>query len=133
MDEDKIETIKNKYGMPHHYYGGLVRKLFIFAAFVMIATLPFFNNNLSLPPFFSIISIIILGLAAGLLEPRNKLAFVCNLIISILGVLIFEYYAIATYQVRSFTDAQFLVNQLLAIIFLFALYNSTKTLRSLSA
>ena len=54
--------------MPH-YYGGVVRTLFMVAAIIMLVTLPMFDELLSIPTFFSICSILILGLVAGLTNP----------------------------------------------------------------
>ena len=131
MEEDKVETIRNKYGLPLHYYGDVVRKLFIAASIIMIVTLPFLTNRLPVPAFVSIIIIVLLSLAAGFLAPRNKLFISLNLLISIGAVLVFEYYAVDAYRTYSLTDMLFAVNQVLAMIFLFASYYASKTTRSL--
>ena len=131
MDEEKITTIRNKYGVPLHYYGDTVRRLYVFSALIMIATLPFFTDRIPVPFFLSIIIIVLITLGAGFLAPRNKLAISFNLLISIGAVLVFEYYAVDAYKSHSYTDLFFLANQTLAIIFLFASYYATKTLRSL--
>jgi len=133
MNEEKIETIRSKYGMPRHYYGDTVRSLFILAAVIMIATLPFLTSRLPVPPTTSIIAIVALSIVAGLLSPRGKLIIWVNLFVSTAALLTFEYYAVQTYKMYSFADMLFWVDQILAIIFLFSLYYSAKTVRSLAS
>ncbi len=131
MDQEKIELIRNKFGLPFHYYGDTVRRLFILSAIIMIVTLPFLANRLPVPPFTSILLIVALALMAGFLAPRNKWAITFDLLVSVGGVLVFEYYAVDAYNAYSVSDILFLVDQTLAILFLFASYYASKTMRSL--
>lgn len=131
IKEDKIEEVRSKYGILRHYYGDITRRLFILAGVIMLVTLPFINNRLPVSPVVSIIVVIILSLGGGLLAPRNKWSIPFNLAISVCGVLVFEYYAVEVSKTFSYTDWLFIINQTLAVIFLFASYNSAKTLRSL--
>ena len=131
MDNEKIELIRNKYGLPFHYYGDIVRKLFILSAIIMIVTLPFLTDRLPVPPFISIIIIVALPLITGFLAPRNKWVISLDLLVSSVAVIVFEYYAVQAYKTSPVSDTLFLVNQTLAIIFLFASYYASKTMRSL--
>lgn len=128
-EENKIEAIQEKYGKAH-YHGDMVRKLFVAAGAVMIITLPFLSHRLPLPPFFSALFIVILGSAAGFVSPKSKWIIPANFVISAFGVLVFEYFAVSAYQKYSLADSLFLTDQILALIFLFALYYSAKTFRS---
>lgn len=132
MDDEKIESIRSKYGLPRHYYGDTVRRLFVLSAIIMVLTLPLLQNRLPVPPLVSILSIVFVGLFAGFLAPRNKWSIRLDVVVSLFGLLVFEYYAVEAYKMYSFSDIFFIINQILAVIFLFALYNSAKTIRSLN-
>ena len=116
-----------------HYYGDIVRKLFLGGAFGMLVTLPFVNALLPVPLFYSLLAIIILSLVAGFMRPGKVWTIVIDEIITIAAVLIFEYYAVDYYAIYSFGNWLFIMNQLLALDFLIALYFNTKTLRSMTA
>jgi hypothetical protein len=112
-----------------HYYGDVVRRLFLVGAFIMALSLPFFWEDISLPLYITIFAVIVVDIAAGVTTPAKFWSSVLNLLVSILAVISFEYYA-----VRSYTNIReeayfFLTNQVLAIIFLLALYYSVKTVR----
>jgi hypothetical protein len=127
-----MEKIRNKYGLPLHYYGDNVRQLLLVASVIMIATLPFLSSRLPVSTVWSIVVIVLLCLSAGFLAPRKKLAIILNLLISIGGFAVFEYTAVDTYsRFESVTDMLFMINQVLALVFLFALYYSAKTFRSI--
>ncbi len=67
--------------MPH-YYGDGVRKLFIAGAVVMLVTLPSLQSLISLPVMVSLFVILIIGIAAGLTNPRHVWAAFLNAIIA---------------------------------------------------
>src|SRR5690348_15461606 len=107
MDREKNEMA--------HYYGDIVRKLFIASAVTMIVTLPFLNSRLPVSTLTSVLIIVILSLAAGFIAPKSKLAISLDTAVSLLGLIVFEYYAVKAYRLYSFSDTFFLVNQLLAL------------------
>lgn len=113
--------------MPH-YYGDLVRKLFISAAIIMLVTLPFFQKFIFAPTYVSAGVILIVALVAGLTSPKRKEIVLFDTLVALIGTVIFEYHAVVAY---SLPDAKFFffTSQLLALIFLLALYFTTKTLR----
>lgn len=113
-----------------HYYGDIVRYLFLAAAVLMIITLPLFQDYIAVPLIISIIGIAVLGLAAGLTNPRQKLSAMINLIIALGGFLIFGYVAVDSFGTTGVDDKFLLTNIILALIFIFALYFSMKTLRA---
>jgi hypothetical protein len=124
--EDKTST------PPAHYYGDIIRALFVAAGALMIVSLPFFKNQIPVDPAASIFFILILGVLAGFSSPRQKWVPVVNTMFSLFSVLVFEYYAMASYKnlEQLFTDPFFLVNQVLACIFFVTLYLSVKTMRA---
>lgn len=109
-----------------HYYGDIIRRLFLGAAALMLITLPFLQNFIPYPVFVSSLAVLILTLCAGLIAPERNWVIFLNVLASGAGVLVFEYYAVTSYS----TDVWFfLTNQALAIIFLVAFYYAVKTAR----
>lgn len=115
-----------------HYYGNLVRRLFLGGAIVMLLGLPFFNAILPVDIFYSLLAIIILSLVAGFTSPRKTWAIAVDEIIAIVAVLAFEYYAVGYYIQYAGWSWIFAISQLLALDFLVALYYNTKTLREMT-
>jgi len=116
---------------PSHYYGDQVRKLFVAGAVIMAGFLPFYASNIAAPILMSVVAILILGVAAGLTSPKSPITALLDMLISLAAVTVFESYAVSAYIVRSMSYF-FLITQTLAIIFVCALYYSTKTLRGMS-
>ena len=125
--------IKGAYNqhMKAHYYGDIVRKLFIAGAVIMLLFLPFVLDRLPVSLFVSLLAIICFGLFAGLTNPKQIWVEVVNLIISIAAVVFFEFYAVNFYMLYDAWDLLFLAHQVLAILFFVALYYSTKTVRGM--
>jgi len=111
-----------------HYFGDIVRGIFVFAGLVMLAMLPFSNSFVPFPLPVTIGGIVVLGLLAGFMSPWRALITLANTIISLTGTIIFEYQAVTI--LNSGEPAYlFFASQILAITFFVALYYSTKTLR----
>lgn len=113
-----------------HYYGTIVRQLFLIGGILMLLTLPFFQNLLPVPSFISVLAILLIGIAAGFTSPRNAFVMILNLGISLVAFVAFEYRAVVTYSIP--LEPLFLANQFLAAVFFFALYYSAKTVRARS-
>lgn len=113
--------------MNMHYYGDLVRKLFLFGAVIMIVGLPFALNFLQLSLWQSLVAIVVLGLFAGLTTPSQTWVAIADLGISAVGLVYFEYYAVRAFE--TYRWGIFGINQLLGVVFVVALYYSTKSLR----
>jgi prepilin signal peptidase PulO-like enzyme (type II secretory pathway) len=118
-----------KYAL-QHYYGDIVRYLFLTAGIIMLLTLPIFQSFIGLPVIFSILAIAGLGIAAGLTNPQQFISAAVNFAFSVIGFVAFAYSSVDTYQNPNSTDKLLITNLLLATIFLFALYFSMKTLRA---
>jgi hypothetical protein len=112
-----------------HYYGDIVRRLFLASAAVMLITYPFLSDLIPETPIFSIFAIVMIIMFAGLTNPRQVWVSVANMIISGAGLLIFGFYAVQFYAAYTAGSALFWVNQILVILFLLAFYFSVKTLR----
>lgn len=116
---------------PHipHYYGDIVRRLFLMGGVVILIALPI--NNGVLPVHISITSflVVIMIIFAAITNPFQKWVAVVNVWISGFAVLLFEFLAVVSY---SNDEAQlFVIRQTLSLIFFFALYYSSKTLRAM--
>jgi hypothetical protein len=112
-----------------NYYGVTVRELLIAAAILMLVTAPFYTDNIASELPFIILGAIILITTAALTSPMKRNVISADAVVSGVGLVIFEIWALSGYQ----TDPvyQFVLRQALAILFLLALYFSTKTLRSM--
>lgn len=114
-----------------HYYGDSVRRLFLIGALVMAVSLPFISELIEGYVHFSLFIIILLGLVSGLISPKQRWVITLNLVISLVAVAVFEYYAVNVYSTYSINSFFFWVNQVLSINFLLALYYNSKTFRGI--
>jgi len=114
---------------PEHYYGDLVRKLFFVGGIVMVLGLPFMKDTFSLPIYIPLVAVLVLAFLAGLTNPRQVLVIWLNLVVATIAFFVFEIYAVQFYKAQ---DAfWFVANQAEALIFVTALYYTTKTLRAM--
>ncbi len=95
----------------------------------MALSLPLFWKDISLPLYVTIFAVIVVDIAAGVTTPAKFWSNVLNLLVSIFAVVSFEYYTVRAYANFEEEIYFFFVNQVLAIIFLLALYYSVKTVR----
>ena len=95
----------------------------------MAISLPSVNNLLPVNKVDSIIAIGVVGVLAGLTNPKQTWVAYANVVVATIATGVFEYYAIDAYNRYSASDILFWINQALAITFFFGLYYSTKTLR----
>jgi hypothetical protein len=125
MDEQNVEP-----NTPH-YYGNVVRALFVAAALIMLVGLPALTAYLSVSTPISVVGMLVLGLSAGLTNPKQIWVAVVNACIAIVGFMVFESYAVSSYQIFGSTSKFFITNLVLSFIFILAVYFSVKTLRGL--
>ncbi len=111
---------------PKHYYGDIVRMLFVGAAVLILAAQGIGGAFLTVGA--SLVAVLVLAVAAGLTNPVQSWIHWVNIFISGIGLLVSG----SVFFVRFRGDAGFgsaVIALLLALIFIFALYSSTKTLR----
>jgi len=112
-----------------HYHGDTVRFLFVAAAVIMLVAE---TTGASLPlPIFGIVTLaVILVIAAGIANPAQEWIHFINAILAIYGAVTFGLYAIQQYQTtHSFFSQTYLFAEALALVFLIAVYYTTKTVR----
>ncbi|MEK9186250.1 MAG: hypothetical protein AAB885_01555 [Patescibacteria group bacterium] len=125
------QTVQSKNGNVVHYHGMTVRKLFITAAVIMVLSLPFLSPLLPVPIFISLLSILTIAMVAGLANPYQRWVGWLTTLTACGAFLTFEYHAVIAFLEYGSNNHLFFVNQILALIFLSALYLSTKTLRGM--
>ncbi len=103
---------------------GVVRRLFLAGAIVMILTYPFFRQYLPQSPTFMTIAIVLLAVMAGLTGPKQRWAAGMDIVISLWAIVFFESHAIMFSQTP--LVAIFITDQILVLIFLAATYFSVK-------
>ena len=130
-DVERERGISKRPLYPAHYYGDNVRRLFITGVIIMLITLPFFGDYIRFSAFYYVLGMIFLGLVAGFTNPLDRWVVILNLVIAVLAMYFFESETIAAFKTCGTNMGKwyFLTNQLLAIIFLSALYYAAKTER----
>ncbi len=113
---------------PRHYYGNIVRTLFVVSALLIFATE--FVGSSFLTPFTAILAAALLIVLAGLINPVLRWINIASGIIAGLGAITYGYVALAQYKSgEGFLSALPLL--LLTVIFLTTLYFSVKTVRGM--
>ena len=112
---------------PSHYYGDIVRILFVVgAAFLFISQ---FMGNPFVTPIAALIIAVILVVAAGLTNPVQTWIHWANVFLSGLLLIMFGSIAVTRYQETGTVILSTWLVIILVLVFLCALYSSVKTLR----
>ncbi len=120
--------VQRKKGQKSHYHGNTVRKLFLSAGILILVSLPLFPDLLPISPLVTITAVVILAIAAAITSYIQMWAMVVNSILSAVFLIAFEAYALAY---KDPGVLHFLIRQIIALIFLFALYYSVRTVRAM--
>src|SRR3989344_3186279 len=112
-----------------HYYGDYVRQIFIVAAAVMLIFAPYILDHAPALLPFQIGGAIVLVCLAALTNPRKVWVLLADVLAAGIGVIVFESLAMAAYSSASWIA--FVGWQAVSIAFLFALYFSLKTVRTM--
>lgn len=114
-----------------HYHGDEVRIVFFVGAIVLVVAQST-GAELPLSPLGSIVSAVLLVIAAGITNPAEYGIHWLNAIIAIGGALLFGTSAIDHYRAGfSVFDSSFVYIEALAILALVALYFTTRTIRGI--
>ncbi len=109
-----------------------IKFYFIFAGVVMLITTPFFNEFIPFPPVFVIIGLLLFALIGSVVDRQSRVTSLGALVLSLLSFVVFEFMAIVSYPNLSVDDwhvnSWFLINQLLALNFFFAIQGSARYL-----
>ncbi|MBI2109217.1 MAG: hypothetical protein HYT93_03525 [Parcubacteria group bacterium] len=128
-----FEAIAQRTKKLHHYYGDYVRNMFLIGAVIVLLSLPLFTHLLATPIIYPILVVGVLVVAAGFANPAQKWTMILNVAVAAMGIVFFEYQALLTERMATHVDLHknifFLESHALALLFLFALYFSIKTVR----
>jgi len=129
--ENLHQQAQSKQVIPAHYYGDTIRGIYIVAGLFMILGYPFFSNLLGLPIVIPVVAILMLGIFGGLLSPNQSWVMKVNVVISVIALFVFEFYAVQSFNggIRGAGPVFFWGNQILAFLFFIAVYLSVKTVR----
>jgi hypothetical protein len=112
-----------------HYYGDAVRKCFLVIACGLIFLAPVFIGYLPALLPIVIIGVILLVTLAALTNPKKQWVMAANAMVAGGGILFSEMIALLAYNDNQMV--MFLSHQVMAIVFLFAMYFSVKTVRAM--
>ena len=122
-----LDLLGWKHSNVPHYYGDMVRRLFMIAGSIMLVTTPFFQDRLPVSAYVGLCAILVLDVIAGLANPLMRWLGYVEAAIALCACMTFEYFAIRDFSVY---DSLFWINQTLALLFFIALYYAVKTARS---
>jgi hypothetical protein len=116
------------FGSVSHYYGDIVRSLFLGAAIMTGLAIPF-TPNIQSSVLLGAPAIVALLVLAGLTHPHGKIVLIFDVAAAALGVVATQLLAIGVYQEGWLPLAVFI--EVLSIVFMAALYFGIKTLRAM--
>ena len=114
-----------------HYYGDVSRKLFLAGGILMIVFAPVYPDLLPVNNLFVVTGAVLLSIFAGVTNPKQFWVNVLDVIIAALSFLIFEAAIFQAYGTLEWFSLEFLVRQSIPVVFFFALYFSSKTVRGM--
>lgn len=126
MSEDVPFAPEAHHG-PSHYYGDVVRILFVAGAVLLLAAQFMGSPFMTVPA--AVITAIILVIAAGLTNPVQLWIQWADVLIATGGLLLFGSMALHRYQTTGDIFGQNFMILILVGVFICALYSSVKTVR----
>ncbi|HEC32815.1 MAG TPA: hypothetical protein ENI63_00965 [Candidatus Kaiserbacteria bacterium] len=127
---DPMDYMKQPWPPPvPHYHGDTIQILFLIGGIIILATLPFFKNLLQIGTGFLPVFVVLFVLGGAIVNPFQRWIIIVDLIIAAVAVILFEYAAVIGFGKDIFFLS--IIRQVLAIMFLFALYYSGRTLRAM--
>lgn len=118
------------FGTVQHYYGDIVRVLFVAVAIMTGVAVPFIGNVLA-GAYVGAPAIVALLVLAGLTNPLGRTVLVLDAIVSGFGVILTQLVAIAAFSNGLFPLFAFL--EFMSFLLMVALYFSVKTVRAMMA
>ena len=133
MDDsgDNLDRSIPRYREVPHYHGDNVRVLFVISAVVLIVAKST-GADLPLSTFSTVLSAVVLVVAAGITNPEHFWIHWLNAFLAIYGTLLFGTTAVDHYRAGlSVFDSSFVYIEALALLSLIALYFTTRTVRGI--
>ena len=131
FEGDGSDSVPLRREIPH-YHGDGVRVLFVVSAIVLIVAQST-GAELPLSTLGTVVSAVMLVIAAGITNPMQYEIHWANALIAIAGTLLFGTTAVSNYRAgMSFFDPSFVYVEALALLSLIALYFTTRTIRGIT-
>ena len=108
------------------YFGKNVRGLFLTAAMIMLVFLPYVKQEINLPSFFLVVTILVVTFFAGFTNIKFWRIMLLDTIVSLIATAVFGYRAIENFA-RPLSLFE-IINQTLAILFLISFYFAIRSL-----
>ncbi len=114
-----------------HYYGDVVRILFLGGTALMLFASPLYGSALRTEFPYEVIGALIAVTLAGLTNPKSRLALFVDAIFAMLAAVIFAVWGLTQYD--EITSLAFTLRLSIAVVAFFAFYYSVKTVRAMSS
>lgn len=105
---------------------------FMFAGVILLLTTPFFFDFIPVPAELVVVTLLFLGLLASIADMESKTTSFIGLAVSVIAFSVFEFMAMSAYPHMStenwHVNFWFLVNQILALNFFFAIQQTARYL-----
>ena len=111
-----------------HYYGDIIRQVFVVTAVFMLVTAPFYSDDLKAHIPFYVAGALVLFILAALTNPHNQYVLLADAIAAGAGAALYEMWALGSYDTSTLLVTA--LRQSIAILFLIAFYFSMKTVRA---
>ena len=113
-----------------HYYGDIVRQLFLGGAALLLFAAPFYADSITSELPYEIAAGLAVVCLAALTNPWKRWVITSDAITAGIIAVVYEWWALTGYD--TITPIAFVLRQATAIIFLFAFYFSVKTVRAMA-
>jgi hypothetical protein len=121
------DFLKNK--RIRHYYGDSVRTMFVISAIVYAISIPLFGSLLPIDVYAGVGVVLLLVFLAGITNPHSKILMFANVAVAGIGAYLMQTAAISFFDTDS--SILFFLRQLVALLLLFAFYQSIKSVRNM--
>lgn len=112
-----------------HYYGDIVRQLFVAGSVMMIVAAPLYAESFAVQMPLVVLGVLaVVGLAA-FTNPHNKTVMALNVVVSAAVIVLYEVWALWGY--RAGAPVALILREAVVVIFLGGFYFAAKTLRAM--
>ncbi|MBP9757658.1 MAG: hypothetical protein KBD06_03605 [Candidatus Pacebacteria bacterium] len=126
-DRAPLTSTMNEWTSVRHYYGDIVRIIFVICA-VVVGLLAPLSGSVAVGTIIGMPIVLVLVVLAGFTNPHSRSIMILDTIAATLGVLLAEIFAVVSYQ--SGEMLIFLTFEALSFMLLVALYFSAKNVRA---
>lgn len=114
---------------PEHYYGDIVRLIFLACGVAILLSISLLGASLNLPFLIAVTMALVLAFLAGYTSPQHPAVIWFDLLVAYGGAALFQFWAV--FGPFTSDDAAFWIHQGVAIALFLAAYFATKTYRFL--